>query len=220
MTNRERDCLSSSLRGLFQGGNVDLVHFHHRFNDAIRLPGIRIGQHVAEKDWVDLPRETEFVLEPAAPPGRSAIGGKFLPEIIDLILGLAVDCERDRFGKLELRSTVERHELDSVERKLHRHDRSWRPANFFRRFFWITGNLPDLRILKNADVEFSCLLRFRIEPKKRIYLLHAISLGGFQPGRKYELCSSPLHLAFWLSLAYSRSAQQIYAPNSKQPVLA
>jgi len=78
--------------------------------------------------------------------------------------------------------------------------------------------LPDPRVLKNADVEFSCLLRFRIESKKRIYLLHAISLGGFQPGRKYELCSSLLHLAFWLSLAYSRSAQQIYAANSKNPV--
>src|SRR5207249_1511824 len=164
MTNRERDCLSSSLRGLFQGGNVDLVHFHHRFNDAIRLPGIRIGQHVAEKDWVDLPRETEFVFEPAAPPGRSAVGGKFLPEIIDLILGPAVDRERDRFGELELRAAVERHEVDSVESKLHRYDRSWRPANFFRCFFWITGNLPDPRILENADVEFRRLLRLGIEP--------------------------------------------------------
>jgi hypothetical protein len=25
-------------------------------------------------------------------------------------------------------------------------------------FFWIMGNLRDLRILKNADVEFGCLL--------------------------------------------------------------
>src|SRR4029450_2222214 len=95
---------------------------------------------------------------------RSAIGGKFLPEIIDLILGLAVDRERDRFGELELRAAVERDKVDSVERKLHRHYRSWWPSNFFRCFFRITGNLPDPRILKNAGVEFSCLLRFRIEP--------------------------------------------------------
>jgi len=51
-------------------------------------------------------------------------------------------------------------------------------------FFAVKRYLPDLRILKNADVESSCLLRFRIEPKKRIYLLHLIFLGGFQPGRK------------------------------------
>jgi len=62
----------SSSRGLFQGGDVDLVHFHRRFHDAIRLPGIGIGQHIAEKDRVDLPRENEFVFEPAAVPGRSS----------------------------------------------------------------------------------------------------------------------------------------------------
>lgn len=77
--------------GFFQGGNVDLIHFHYRFHDAIRLLGIAIGQHIAEKDRGDLPRETEFVREPAAPPGRSAVGGKFFPEIIDLILGFAID---------------------------------------------------------------------------------------------------------------------------------
>ena len=71
----------------------------------------------------------------------------------------------------------------------------------------------------------ACMTRFafpasgsaNISPRKT-GLTWAISLGGFQPGRKYELCSSLLHLAFWLSLAYSRSAQQIYAANSKKPV--
>jgi hypothetical protein len=150
--------------GLFQGGDVDLVHFHHRVHDARCFRFIGIGQHIAENDRVDLLGESEFVFEPAALPGRSAIGGKFLPEIIDLILGLAVDRERDRFSELELRSAVERHELDSVERKFHCHDRSRRSTGFLGGFFAITRDLPDLRILENADVEFSCLLRFRIEP--------------------------------------------------------
>jgi len=79
---------------------------HHRFHDAIRLPGIGIAQHIVEKDRVDLPRETEFVFEPAALPGRSTVGGKFLPEIIDFILVLAVDRERDCFGELELPRTL------------------------------------------------------------------------------------------------------------------
>src|SRR5437667_12421402 len=108
MTSCERDCSSLILHpcGLFQGGNVDLVHFHHRFHDARCFRFIGIGQHIAENDRVDLPGESEFVFEPAAPPGRSAVGGKFLPEIIDLILGLAVDRERDRFGELELPRTL------------------------------------------------------------------------------------------------------------------
>ncbi|HJX80929.1 MAG TPA: hypothetical protein VJ248_02750 [Candidatus Udaeobacter sp.] len=33
-------------------------------------------------------------------------------------------------------------------------------------FFAITRDLPDLRIFEDANVELSCLLRFRIEPKK------------------------------------------------------
>jgi hypothetical protein len=49
----------------------------------------------------------------------------------------------------------------------------------------VTRYSPDLRILKNAHVEFRHLLRLGIEPQKRIYLLHPIFLGGFLPGRKH-----------------------------------
>ncbi len=100
---RTREGIAS---GFFQGGNVDLVHFHQRVHDARCFRFIGIGQHIAENDRVDLPGESEFVFEPAAPPGRSAIGGKFFPEIIDFLLGLAIDCKRDRFGKLELPRTL------------------------------------------------------------------------------------------------------------------
>jgi hypothetical protein len=37
-------------------------------------------------------------------------------------------------------------------------------TGFFGGFFAVTRDFPDLRILKNADVEFSRLLRFGIEP--------------------------------------------------------
>jgi len=49
---------------------------------------------------------------------------------------------------LKLRAAVERHELDSVERKFHRHDGSRRSTGFLGGFFAITRDLPDLRILK------------------------------------------------------------------------
>jgi len=41
--------------------SISIIAFMH---DAIRFPGIGIGQHIAEKDRVDLPRETEFGFEP------------------------------------------------------------------------------------------------------------------------------------------------------------
>src|SRR5438067_11529232 len=108
----------------------------------------------------NLPRETEFVFEPAARPRRSAIGRKFLPEIIDLLLCLAIHVERDRFGELELRSAIERDESNAIERKIHRHHAALRP----RTSLAVTRYSIDLRILKNAEVEFGRLLRFRIEP--------------------------------------------------------
>src|SRR5947208_14054066 len=100
------DIRALALRGFAQSIDVDLVHLHHGVHDALGFGFIRIAKHVAENDRVHLPRETEFVFEPTARSGRSAVGGKFLPEIIDLILGLAVDRERYRFGELELPRTL------------------------------------------------------------------------------------------------------------------
>ena len=59
-----RSSLVISPCGLFQSGNVDLVHFHQRVHDARCFRFIGIGQHIAENDRVDLPGESEFVFEP------------------------------------------------------------------------------------------------------------------------------------------------------------
>jgi hypothetical protein len=68
--------------------------------------------------------------------------------------------------------------------------------------------LPDLRIPKNADVEFSCLLRFGIELQKGIYLFHnplsftAASLNtqlrkrGVTPTELYALNYPALAISF------------------------
>jgi len=197
--------LSLILSRPFQRGDVNLVHFHHRFHDAIRLSGVGISQHVAEKDRVDLPRETEFVFESAAPPSRSAVGGKFLTEIIDLILGLAVDRKRDRFGELELRAALSATN-STVERKFHRYHAALGAWSTLA----VTRYPRHLSILKNAHVKFRRLFRFGIEPQKRIYLLHPIFLGGFLPGRKHlqlftghrsVITSAPGILAFTCLLA-------------------
>src|SRR5947207_1230318 len=84
-------CYLSLHRGALERRDVDLIHLHHRIHDALGFRLIGIGQHIAENNRTHLPRETEFVFEPTARSGRSAVGGKFLPEIIDLVLGFAVD---------------------------------------------------------------------------------------------------------------------------------
>ena len=116
-----RFCLLFRVRAI-QRGDINFFHIQHGCHYTLGPGRILIGQHVAENNRTHLPRETKFVFEPAARSGRSTVGGKFLPEIIDLVLGFAVDSERDRFGELELRAAVQGHEVDSVECELDRHD--------------------------------------------------------------------------------------------------
>jgi hypothetical protein len=56
-----------------------------------------------------LPGEAEFILEPAAPAFLAAFR-QLAPEIIDLVLRLASDLERDRLVELEMRAAIERDE--------------------------------------------------------------------------------------------------------------
>ena len=53
-----------------------------------------------------LPGEPVFIREPAALHFFAAVRRQLLPVIIDFLLRLAVDYERNGFGELELRSTI------------------------------------------------------------------------------------------------------------------
>src|SRR5204862_2713334 len=60
---RKESCPAVSSLQFF---DVDLLHLKHRFHDSFGLFGILVVQHVDQDSWGDLPRKTEFVLEPAA----------------------------------------------------------------------------------------------------------------------------------------------------------
>src|SRR5436189_6469156 len=77
----------------------DLRHLHQGIPDGFRFLRIRIGHQPAQSGWHDLPRQSEPVLEPATLALRPAVG-QLLPEVIDLLLRLAVDEQRDGFGAL------------------------------------------------------------------------------------------------------------------------
>ena len=55
----------------------------------------------------DLPEESVLVRDPSALHFLPAASGELLPVIIDLLLRVAVNHERDGFGELELRSAVQ-----------------------------------------------------------------------------------------------------------------
>jgi hypothetical protein len=92
-----------------QSLDADLLHLEHRGHDAPGLFRVSVVQHLDEGGGHDLPRDAESVLEPATLHGLAA-GGQLLPEVIDLVLGLAAHDEGDR-----LASSVEREVLVTLE---------------------------------------------------------------------------------------------------------
>src|SRR5437763_6409165 len=153
--------------GALQLCDVELLHLHHRFADALGFRAVRVLKQLAEHGRDDLPRHAVFVLQPSALHLLSA-GGKLLPQLVDLLLGLAIDDERYRFVELELRSAVEREELLPVELEGDGHHGSRRTGCPLR----ITGNAGDLRVLEDGGVELRCLLGLAVEPQERGDLLH------------------------------------------------
>jgi hypothetical protein len=79
-----------------QARDINLAHRHHGLHHASGLGGVGIGQQRDERARYDLPRESEFILEPAAPTGAAAVC-KLRPKDIDFRLIDTVDAERDGF---------------------------------------------------------------------------------------------------------------------------
>src|SRR5207244_174183 len=103
---------------LFQPLDIELLHPQHRLQDFLGPPGIWIGHHLAQDSGDDLPRQSVFILQPAA-LYRFATLGELLPHPVHFLLRVAVHDERDGLGELELRPTVECEELLPVELELH-----------------------------------------------------------------------------------------------------
>src|SRR5919201_154498 len=96
---------SASSRGL-DGGDVDLLHGHHRFERALRLTATgrkRLGQHARR----DLPREPPAVLAPTARALLAAIADDRIPVAVGLFLIVRRDLEGKGFAVLERGAAIE-----------------------------------------------------------------------------------------------------------------
>src|SRR5262249_19307825 len=70
--------------------DVELVHLHQGIHHAPRPCRVLVLQQPLEAHGDDLPRQAEFVFQPAALTRLSA-RGELPPELVELLLGLAVD---------------------------------------------------------------------------------------------------------------------------------
>src|SRR5271156_3595812 len=89
-----------------------------------------------------------IVCEPAALLRLSAFH-EAVPQFVHFFLRLAGHEERDRRREGELRATVQRDELLTIELERHGHDRSFRTGPCIA----VTHDADDIRALKNGGIE-------------------------------------------------------------------
>lgn len=92
--------------GPLEGRHVELHHRHHGFHHGLDLPGVTVADQLHESPWDDLPRDPERILDPAALGRRGAGLDELVPILVDFLLVLAVDIEREAFGEGEVRAPL------------------------------------------------------------------------------------------------------------------
>src|SRR6202035_5123077 len=151
---------SASPRCL-DGGDVDLLHRHHRLEGTLCLTATsrkRIGQRARG----DLPGEAPAVLAPTALAFRAAIADDRVPVTVRLFLILCRDLEGKGLGVPERRAAVETETGNAQDGELHRQLIALLAARI------VTGSLVNsgyFTIRKGDGVEVRRLMRVFVEPE-------------------------------------------------------
>src|ERR1700704_6406872 len=151
------------------GGDVDLLHRHHRLEGTLCLTPPsrkRLGQHARG----DLPREAPAVLAPPALAFLAAIANDRVPVAVRLFLIVCRDLEGKGLTVLEVRAAVETETGNTQNGELHRQLVTLLAARV------VTGRLVnsgDFTIRKGGGVEARRLMRVLVEPEAdRVLWLH------------------------------------------------
>src|SRR5262249_9576482 len=140
--------------------DVELAHLHHRGHHALRLLLVRVGQELGQAARDDLPGEAEAVLQPAARAVLAALA-ELLPVVVDLVLAVEVDRERDGLVELEVGAAVQRDHALAVELEADGH----REALLTRPGRAVARDVEDLRVREDGRVELGCGLALGVEPE-------------------------------------------------------
>src|SRR5262245_12986642 len=104
-------------------GDIELAHLEHGSHGPLCPFGIGVLQQLCQRGGYHLPGQAEFVLQPAALAFAAAIR-ELAPEVIDVLLSVAQDLERDRLGELEEGAAVKSEKLEILDLEGDAHDRS------------------------------------------------------------------------------------------------
>ena len=123
------------------------------------LSGI-VHQILHRRGRDDLPGDAVAILEPAARAFLATLA-QLAPVVVDLGLVGTVDLQRDRLVERELRAAVDRREELAVELEV---DREHGPG-LARARLAVVGDVRDLRVREDRDVELGCLGALGVEPQ-------------------------------------------------------
>src|SRR5437667_4376100 len=118
-TDRAAQPPSSAASRHLDGGDVDLLHRHHRLEGALCLSATgrkRLGQRARG----DLPGEAPAVLAPTARAFLAAVADNRIPVAVRLCLIVRGDLEGKGLAVLECRAAVETEAGNAEDGELHR----------------------------------------------------------------------------------------------------
>src|SRR5256885_6061134 len=179
---------TSAAPRCLDGGDVDLLHRHHRLEGTVRSTAAsrnRIGQRARG----DLPGKAPAVLAPTALAFRAAIADDRVPVTVRLFLILRRDLEGKGLGVLERRTAVETETGNAQDGELHRQHIALLAARI------VTGSLVNsghFTIRKGDGVEARRLMRVFVEPEAdRVFWFHIRVLLMLDQGEGRGRCVGP-----------------------------
>src|SRR5258708_4941739 len=171
---------SASARCL-DGGDVDLLHRHHRLEGTLCLTATS-RKRVGERAGGDLPGEAPAVLAPTALAFLAAIADDRVPVAVRLFLTLRRDLEGKGLAMLERRAAVETETGNTQNGELHGQHIALFAARVVTRGLVNSGHFA---IRKGGGVEARRLMRVLVEPEAdRVLWLHFRVLLMLEPGAK------------------------------------
>src|SRR6266545_590383 len=151
------------------GGDVDLLHRHHRLEGALGLIAAS-RKCVGERARGDLPGEAPAVLAPPARTFPAAVADDGVPVAVRLLLIVRRDLEGKGLAVLERRAAVETEAGNAQDGELHRQHVALFAARIVAGCLVNSGHFT---IWKRGGVEARRFMRVLVEPQAdRVLWLH------------------------------------------------
>src|ERR1700686_665608 len=178
------DVFTSASPRCLDGGDIDLLHRHHRLKRALCLSATsrkRIGQRARG----DLPGKSPAVLAPTALAFHAAIADDRVPVTVRLFLILRSDLEGKGLAVPEHRAAVETETRNAQDGELHRQHIALLAARI------VTGGLVNsgyFTVRKGDGVKARRLMRVFVKPEAdRVLWLHVRVLLVLNQGKARSL---------------------------------